>query len=1001
MAASSCDSGYLLDISPLQTVRKANVRQVKEGSVSLFLESVNRDGYTRHLAPTVYEPDPAIAARDMSDAQRAAAKFHIRDGAHRICGIAKLMADPTRTDYPETYRIQVRVVPAASNDLQCRQDAVTDNVVTDNRITKRTSCDELWALLGVRNFLIRDLIALSAEWVTACQLTTYTVHNMPKVRFPQLSQEEFDEFKKLMKKFVRKDENAPREKAKLCIPTPRELIGVMTYTRACKFLRKYVPPNMPVTAELNFTERQYGPSEDKEKNGGSFKSVKWNILAKMLPNEACLMEATDVLQVGGNGLVRVEGDDTRIWDIMCILNNIGDPTSELPGAVDMRSLQAPFFTAEARRRPFLAILYLNVVIQATKKTGGGAGKREAFIRKLYEQTGPICYQYQRLAEVLLGYDAVPDVHETSLNALEELVGDYIVFSDTNYALEVLPCPSTSSGSALWTTPAAKWTLFTETGLTCNKHPTNSTEWKDMSQQDKEIDRERRALAQKLLSDLSGIPYTDEAKFTGTMKTTQASQEVDVADEMAVRGRGKRSRSASRSTTADIPTQVCRDIFRVFHNMRQHKSLERIGPLDTNQIARLPHSDDHSEEERSLRPPAQRARRERDHDNNGDAGQDDDGEDEDNDTDMQNAPPVEETADEVETAKHAVQRYMRHTMQVAMLNQSFEHFAQTEMSHEWNGKVSLVLTDPPYNTQRHSAAARGGHREMSHDKLSDEQIKVAADLFERLLRPGGQCFIFCAFAQVVQWQDALGKSGGGGSLVPNKCPEVISTKPAAGTPRGGFRWARSNCTEYAVHAYKRIDTIEGETQRQREQRYSSGVGFGSTAFSWHSGNNMPSFSAHLNNCVPPRGRQLLKGSSASGEPHTLRTSQKSVPTLRDIIQLFAPHRDQIIFDPFAGTMSTVIAALAQRNPVLVCERDRKCFELARKRVYEYGYSMAVGGEIPIPDAQRVSIRGRTPGPEAVDRFQEVDEDGGTALGAPENSSDNIIPDSSNDECGDAE
>jgi hypothetical protein len=79
------------------------------------------------------------------------------------------------------------------------------------------------------------------------------------------------------------------------------------------------------------------------------------------------MEATEVLQVGGNGLVHVEGDDTRIRDIMCILNNIDDPTSELPGAVDMMSLQAPFFTAETPRRPFLAILYLNIVIQATKK----------------------------------------------------------------------------------------------------------------------------------------------------------------------------------------------------------------------------------------------------------------------------------------------------------------------------------------------------------------------------------------------------------------------------------------------------------------------------------------------------------------------------------------------------------------------------------------------------------------------------------------------------------
>jgi hypothetical protein len=70
------------------------------------------------------------------------------------------------------------------------------------------------------------------------------------------------------------------------------------------------------------------------------------------------------------------------------------------------------------------------------------------------------------------------------------------------------------------------------------------------------------------------------------------------------------------------------------------------------------------------PSAKRARRERAHDNNDDAGQGGDREDENDDTDIQDAPPVEETADEVETAKHAVQHCMRHTMQVEMLNQSY-------------------------------------------------------------------------------------------------------------------------------------------------------------------------------------------------------------------------------------------------------------------------------------------------------------------------------------------
>jgi hypothetical protein len=152
-------------------------------------------------------------------------------------------------------------------------------------------------------------------------------------------------------------------------------------------------------------------------------------------------------------------------------------------------------------------------------------------------------------------------------------------------------------------------FFAETGLTCNKHPMNGTEWKDMSPQNQEIYRERRTFAEKLLSDISGIPYASNLQtYIGTINTTQASQQADVADELAVRGRGKRSHGGRDRTN---PNQVCRQMFCTFHrNMTQHKSLERIGPLDTNPIARSPQSDDYLEEERIPRPPAKRARRER-------------------------------------------------------------------------------------------------------------------------------------------------------------------------------------------------------------------------------------------------------------------------------------------------------------------------------------------------------------------------------------------------------
>jgi hypothetical protein len=74
-------------------------------------------------------------------------------------------------------------------------------------------------------------------------------------------------------------------------------------------------------------------------------------------------------------------------------------------------------------------------------------------------------------------------------------------------------------------------------------------------------------------------------------------------------------------------------------MTQHKSLERIGPLDTNPVARSPQLDDDLEEEMIPRSSAKRARREGAGDNNDDVDEDDDDEDEDDDADMQEAPPV--------------------------------------------------------------------------------------------------------------------------------------------------------------------------------------------------------------------------------------------------------------------------------------------------------------------------------------------------------------------------
>jgi DNA modification methylase len=57
---------------------------------------------------------------------------------------------------------------------------------------------------------------------------------------------------------------------------------------------------------------------------------------------------------------------------------------------------------------------------------------------------------------------------------------------------------------------------------------------------------------------------------------------------------------------------------------------------------------------------------------------------------------------------------------------------------------------------------------------------------------------------------------------------------------------------------------------------------------------------------------------------VRPERKSVKLMRDLIRLFAPNASDIVVDLFAGTMSTVVAAIHEDRPVYACEKDKHCF-----------------------------------------------------------------------------
>jgi hypothetical protein len=412
-------------------------------------------------------------------------------------------------------------------------------------------------------------------------------------------------------------------------------------------------------------------------------------------------------------------------------------------------------------------------------------------------------------------------------------------------------------------------MATDLNMTSSKHPELSKEWAELNSDQQAVDRERRALARAVVADTSKVPSeTFRHAFAGTIDTTPVgakSQEVAVSRHVLNVGFGMEAHNG-------------RLIFCRFCGLR----------LGTR--PRSPTCDDDDE----ITPTAKRTRLDEEHEAEGDEGQEE---------------------EDVEDAKSAVRSHLLEGMNVRMLKMSFETFARSDESHELNGKVWLILTYPPYKTQCITSGSN-----IPHDRFSEEQMKAAVDMFEWLLAPGGQCFIFFAWSHISQWQMALANAGGGDSLRLAKAPELISKKPEHACPKSAFRFTRSNAAEFAIHANKKMSLVAGDTCKQTAQKYSVGVSFGKKKISWRSENTMPPYARHLNNYVPPVGRALLKlDISGRGEKNRiLRTSQKSVPTLRDMIQLFAPKRDQLILDPFAGSMSTVIADMAEDRAVVAFE-----------------------------------------------------------------------------------
>ena len=209
----------------------------------------------------------------------------------------------------------------------------------------------------------------------------------------------------------------------------------------------------------------------------------------------------------------------------------------------------------------------------------------------------------------------------------------------------------------------------------------------------------------------------------------------------------------------------------------------------------------------------------------------------------------------------------------------------------DGSIDLLLTDPPYgisnsytceNQVPRRLRKNGADFIMPKGNFGDWDDGIEPGEWADIVLPkvGGWAVIFCAQAQIGEYSDAL------------KSHKFNSV--------GTLVWHKTNPVPFN-HKYKPINAWEALVVGKRPGTKFNG-----------------SVVHNVFQCKSPSPQQRI------------HPTQKPLPLLEEFIRLFSNEGD-LVFDPFAGSATTVIAARRHGRRVLAYEKDPKIFRLACDRV----------------------------------------------------------------------
>jgi site-specific DNA-methyltransferase (adenine-specific) len=211
---------------------------------------------------------------------------------------------------------------------------------------------------------------------------------------------------------------------------------------------------------------------------------------------------------------------------------------------------------------------------------------------------------------------------------------------------------------------------------------------------------------------------------------------------------------------------------------------------------------------------------------------------------------------------------------------------TGMASLPDASVDVVITDPPYEAEAHTAqrmvARAGGRLEcepIAFPPITEEQRTESARQMARLARRW--ILVFCQVEGAMKWRAAL---EAGGAVYKRTCQWI---KPDGKPQYSGDRPGIGYESIVACHAPGRS--------------------------TWNGGGSHGVFIVNK-----------------SGDPRTGHQTQKPLALMELLVRLFSDY-DELVLDPFSGSGSTGVAALRQGRRFVGWEMNPNYADVARRRL----------------------------------------------------------------------